>query len=205
MWKEERTPRKISPSFVVAPTLKSARAAIKKLAPRWQGPLEPQTVAGFLAHSRSAPVLLCPEGKELASDLAFLREAVARILWRAPEEGLRAAIGGLRGEELEPLAGKARRRIGEVRNLALLLEGRISGVRARCALKSDVRLWIVENSSALQLSAREHERFAKAGVTWLALEPARVAALVASPRLASARRLWRDLLPPRTKVIVLPS
>jgi len=201
--REKARPGPISPAFVVAPTLRRARAAIKKGALRWRGTLEPQTLSGFLARPRSTPVLICPEGQDLARDVAFLREAVARILWRAPEEGLRAAIGGLRGEELEPLPQTARRRIGEPRSLALLLEGRVSGPRARRALDSDVRLWIVESSSSLRLNPRDRERLAKAGVTWLALEPARVAALIASPRLAKARRVWRGLLPSRTKVIVI--
>src|ERR1700737_3055351 len=93
----------------------------------------------------------------------------------------------------------------EGRRRALLLEGVVDAQRARAALASDLRQWIVESPFAVRLSARERQRLEKAGVSWFALAPARLVALVASPKLARERRQWRALLPPRTKVIVIES
>ena len=125
------------------------------------------------------------------------------MLWRAPDEDLHAAIAGLRGEEVGPLSRRARREEEGGRRRALLLEGVVDAPRARAALSSDLRQWIVESPFAVQLSARERQRLEKEGVSWFALAPPRLVALAASAQLARARREWRALLPPRTKVIVL--
>lgn len=199
----ERLEPRTLPVSVVAPTLARARAAISQLSDAWDGALEPATLARFLGRRRSLDFLLCPEGRDLALDLSFLREAHSRILWRAPDEDLSAAIAGLRGEEVGPLSRRARReREGGFRR-ALLLEGVVDARRARRALVSDLRQWIVESPFAVRLDGRERQRLEKAGVSWFALAPVRLAALVASPRLARERRQWRAMLPPRTKVIVM--
>lgn len=191
------------PVCVVAPTLTRARAAISEISPSWDGALEPATLTSFLARRRSIDFLLCPEGRDLSRDLSYLREARSRMLWRAPDEDIHAAIAGLRGEEVGPLSRRARQEGEGGRRRALLLEGVVDAPRARAALSSDLRQWIVESPFAVQLSARERQRLEKAGVSWFALAPPRLVALAASAQLARARREWRALLPPRTKVIVL--
>jgi len=203
MRETERLRLLTAPVSVVAPTLKRARAAISELSRSWDGALEPATLTRFLARSRSTDFLLCPEGRDLSRDLTYLREARGRMLWRAPDEDLQAAIAGLRGEEVGPLSRRARQEGEGGRRRALLLEGVVDAQRARAALSSDLRQWIVESPFAVRLSARERQRLEKAGVSWFALAPARLVALVASAQLARERRQWRALLPPRTKVIVL--
>lgn len=199
----ERLRQRTVPVCVVAPTLTRARAAISEISPSWDGALEPATLTSFLARRRSIDFFLCPEGRDLSRDLSYLREARGRILWRAPDEDLHAAIAGLRGEEVSPLSRRAPQKGEEGRRRALLLEGVVDARRARAALSSDLRQWIVESPFAVQLSARDRQRLEKAGVSWFALAPPRLVALVASEQLARARPQWRALLPPRTKVIVL--
>jgi hypothetical protein len=194
-----------APVCVVAPTLTRARAAISQLSRSWEGALEPATLTSFLARRRSIDFLLCPEGRDLSRDLTYLHEARARMLWRAPDEDLYAAIAGLRGEEVGPLSRRARQEGEGGRRRALLLEGVVDAPRARAALSSDLRQWIVESPFAVRLSARDRQRLEEAGVTWFALAPARLVALVASAQLARERSRWRALLPPRTKVIVIKS
>jgi hypothetical protein len=205
MRETERLRPRTVPVCVVAPTLTRARAAISEISQSWDGALEPATLTKFLARRRSIDFLLCPEGRDLSRDLSFLREARSRMLWRAPDEDLHAAIAGLRGEEVGLLSRRARQEGEEGRRRALLLEGVVDAQRARAALASDLRQWIVESPFAVRLSARERQRLEKAGVSWFALAPARLVALVASPKLARERRQWRALLPPRTKVIVIES
>jgi hypothetical protein len=203
MRETERSRPRTVPVGVIAPTLTRARAAISEISPSWDGALEPATLTSFLARRRSIDFLLCPEGRDLSRDLSYLREACRRMLWRAPDEDLHAAIAGLRGEEIDPLSRRARQKEEGGRRRALLLEGLVDAPRARAALSSDLRQWIVESPFAVQLSARELQRLEKAGVSWFALAPPRLVALAASAQLARARREWRTLLPPRTKVIVL--
>jgi hypothetical protein len=205
MRETERLRPQTVPVCVVAPTLMRARAAISEISPSWDGALEPATLTSFLARRRSIDVLLCPDGSDLSRDLSYLREARSRMLWRAPDADLHAAIAGLRGEEIGPLSRRARQEGEGGRRRALLLEGVVDASRARAALSSDLRQWIVESPFSVQLSARERLRLEKAGVSWFALAPPRLVALAASAQLARARREWRALLPPRTKVIVLES
>jgi hypothetical protein len=203
MRETERLRSRTVPVCVVAPTLTRARTAISELSDSWDGALEPATLTRFLARRQSTDFLLCPEGRDLSRDLSYLRDARSRLLWRAPDEDLSAAIAGLRGGEVGPLSKRARQeREGGLRR-ALLLEGVVDAQRARTALASDLRQWIVESPFAVRLDARERQRLEKAGVSWFALAPARLVALVASAQLARERRHWRALLPPRTKVIVL--
>ena len=203
MRKTERPRRRMMPTCVVSPTLRRARSAIQTLSQRLDGPLEPATLAKVLDRVRAVSVILCPEGKDLAQDLAFLRQARDQLLWGAPDEDLHAAITGLRGEHDDPVPPRGRKSKAGNRRLALLLEGPVRANRARGALASDARVWIVETPFAVRLSARERRRLAQAGVVWHALAPIEVRALVASRKLARARSRWRDLLPSRTKVILI--
>ncbi len=188
---------------VVAPTLRRARRAVRALRGHGEERLEPTTLTGFLSRRRACAVILCPDGKDLARDLAFLHEAHERALWRAPGDEMQAAIAGLRGDPVGPPSARIRRPAARVRSLALLLEGVVRAERARRALTCDARHWIVESPFAVRLGARELKRLAKSGISWFALEPVRVRALLASPELARARNRWRKLLPARTRVIVL--
>ena len=195
------------PITIVAPTVARARAARRTLGLVWEGAsLVPLSLRTFLERGCRSPILLCPDGRGLDADLAFLRRVRARILWPAPDGDLAAAIAGLRGEHPPPLAGPAKvpPASGDApRKRALLLEGLVESARARAALASQRRHWIVESPLRVRLTERELEELRREGVRWTALEPVRVAALLASPALLRAREQWRDLLPPRTKVRVL--
>lgn len=57
---------------------------------------------------------------------------------------------------------------------ALLLEGEVGPDRARAALASPVRRWIVEHAGRVRLSRKELERLRDSGVEWSALEPVRL-------------------------------
>ena len=57
-------------------------AALRRIPPE---AVERFSLDGYLA-AAAAPdrIVLCPAGKDLDADLAFLREAKARLLWPAP-------------------------------------------------------------------------------------------------------------------------
>jgi hypothetical protein len=191
------------PITVVGPTIRGAQSAVRSLLGRWgRAPLVAMSLRAFLTRRGGCSILLCPEGRKLVDDLAFLRRVRARILWPPPEGDLRAAIAGLRGEDLPPLPSLRPSPRGQLRKSALLLEGAVTGERARAALASETRHWIVESPCAVALTARQLEALARRGVQWSALQPVRVVALLASPALARGRRQWRHLLPRRTKVCV---
>lgn len=186
---------------LVAPTRARAEAAAERLQGLWNGnPLAAASLAAALAGPVRPRVLLCPLGRSLDGDLAFLRRVRQRLLWPAPGEGLRAAIAGLRGEHPGG-TGKSSRRRGPGRHSALLLEGTVTPGRARKALASANRDWIVEDPFSVRLTDRQLRELARHGVTWFVLEPVVVEALLASPALARARDRWRNLLPRGTRVL----
>lgn len=185
---------------VVSPTLSIARSAAVRLRRRRRD-------RGFVPFSLDrlldcspAPrqIVLCPSGNSLREDVAFLEESRARLVWPAPPAALRAAIAGLLGgEHAGPRSrASARQRVAP----GLLLEGRVTRQRARRALESDARIWIVERAQLVRLPRLELDRLSALGVRWVALDPVRVIALFASPALARERARWRHLLPPRTPV-----
>ncbi len=188
---------------VVAPTVSAARAGARALARRSKD-------VGFVPFSldrliESPPVsirvALCPTGTDVTADLHFLEEARARLLWPAPPPAIRTAIAGLLGDAIGATrTPPSRENRGSP---ALLLEGTVTRQRARHALESDARIWIVERAGDVRLSGKERERLARHGVRWFALNPVRVIAVIASPALARKRALWRGLLPARTPIWIV--
>ena len=192
--------RNRDPVAVVAPTRASARSAAVFLSQRLGGAVTACSLAGYLA-SEQAPgrIVLCPAGRSLERDVDFLRAARERTLWHPPDAIILGAIEGLLGS-LPPSASRGRPRPRPVWNTrtALLLEGTVTSERARAALSSDARLWIVEHPRKVRVSRPLMERLRRAGVRWSALDPVTVVAVLASPRLAAARSRWMGLVPAHT-------
>lgn len=156
----------------------------------------------YLESAAPRRVVLCPSGRDLDEDLAFLRAARERLLWPPPPRTIADAIDGLLSDTHgEPLARRARRR-GPRSSRALLLEGEVTSARAAAALASPERLWIVENVGRVRLDARELARFAREGVRWAALDPVVLEGLLASPRLARARARFQRWIGGRVPVWV---
>lgn len=192
---------------IIAPTPALARSAAAFLAGRLEGHLRPFALADYLASPRAPEqIVLCPSGRSLASDVAFLASARERVLWGAPEETFSDAIEGLRGAPpLAPERGSPRRvrpvRGGKAETAAaLLLEGTVTSARARALIPQDARLWIVENVRRVRVSPGLMEELRRQGVRWAALEPVSLVALLAFPRLARVRSRWGRLLPRATPV-----
>jgi len=188
---------------VLAPSRARARAAAATLRRRMPGvrftllSLADPLVSGRLPDA----LVLCPGGAYLERDVDFLSRVSARALWPAPEGDLHGAIAGFLGHHL-PVSSAPVRRGRASRKTALLIEGDVTPKRARDALRSDTRLWIVERASCVHLSERQLRRYRDLGVRWAALKPVRVVGLLASPELARARRRWQKLLPADTPVWV---
>ena len=190
---------------VVAPTLSRARAALGSLPPDAAVRAVPHSLSSLLrSRARVSRVVLCPSGRSVPEDVAFLREARRRLLWIGAPADSYEAISGLL-THLPPREQEAhrprarRRRSGPI----LLLEGTVHGRRVRSALASDARHWIVERVECVRLSEATLEALAREGVRWSVLFPIRVTAVLASRRLARARRKWIRLLPPGTAVWVV--
>lgn len=192
--------RNRDPVAVVAPTRASARSAASFLTRRLGGAVTACSLAGYIT-SESSPgrIVLCPAGRSLERDIDFLRAARERALWNPPDEIVLSAIEGLLGS-LPPAAarGRPRQRRSQDTRTALLLEGTVTSERARAALASDARLWIVEHPRRVRVSRPLMDRLRKTGVRWSALDPVSVVAILGSPRLAAARSRWKDLVPPGT-------
>lgn len=184
---------------IVAPTTGRARSASSLLAKRLTDcNARSFSLADFLAAPGSRAIVLCPGGESLEEDLAFLREVHERVLWKLPDRIVHAAIAGLLGELPDPgrLAGARSSGKGAV----LLLEGRVGWRRARAALHSDARLWVVEGAGQVRLSRGRLAELARSGVRWAVLRPVPVLALAATARLARSRPRWKRLLPAKTPV-----
>ena len=153
------------------------------------------SLAAYLA-ARRAPdrVVLCPSGESLAGDLAFLRRARERLILSAPPRDIAEAIGGLRTGDPPALGPQAARGRGPLHR-ALLLEGLVTEGRARSALASPARLWVVESPRSLRLSDATLSRLKRSRVRWAALNPVVVVAIVASPGLAGALAASRRGIP----------
>lgn len=151
--------------------------------------------------ARSAPdrVVLCPQGRSLDADLAFLQAAKNRLLWPPPPPDIADAIAGLVTETpdaaaatsaVEPARKPARPRSRGPLHAALLLEGLVTRERVDRALASPLRLWIVESVRSVSLNEADLEDLARKGVRWAALRPVELAGLAASLALARARSRW---------------
>jgi hypothetical protein len=187
--------------------MRTARAAARALGGRWKGErIQPTTPAALLAGPERTRVLLCPEGRANEEDSAFLGEARRRILWPAPDADLAAAVAGLRGEHPAPLLPPTSETGGgRGRKSALLMEGRVTSPRAAKAARSQARDWIAESPFHVRLSRRRLRDLAALGVRWFALRPLNVEAVLVSSSNASVIQGWRRILPPRTKIQILPA
>lgn len=194
-----------TPVAFLAPTVRMASVLAEGSSEELPGATPvPLTLARYLrVENPPRRVVLCPAGRSVARDLAFLRAVAARLLWPAPPARVAEAIDGIRAGDDAPLPASAGRRRPESGRSgpALLLEGTVDAVRARAALRgSRTRDWIVESAARVRLSERSLARLADEGVRWSVLAPVVVDGVCASRELARARRSWRALLPPRTPV-----
>ena len=184
----------------VAPTRAAAAAGVPYLKRHLGGAVTAYSLPGYLAAARApGRVVVCPAGSALAKEIDFLRAAYERILWPPPDEIVLAAIEGLLGSLSPSAAGSRRRRPRAPEpGAALLLEGIVTPRRARAALASDARLWIVEHAGSVRIGRPLMEKLRSLGVRWSALDPVIVVGVLASPRLAAARSRWMNLLPAGT-------
>ncbi len=206
----ERPGRRRAPVAVVAVTGPEAAAVAAALGALLTGAsLAPATLRAYLAAPDApARVILCAARGPAPRALAFLRRAAARLLWPAPAGDLLDAIGGLISSAVfaprryggrAPAFSAARGGLGG--RSALLLEGPVDPARARAALASAPRDWIVESVRHVRVGDRGLAALARAGVAWSALEPVELVAVYAAPPIARAlgRPAW---LPPGTAVWV---
>jgi hypothetical protein len=200
----ERPPR----IALVAPTAAAARKAASVGASRVpELRLRPFLLSRYASDLRAPlQVVLCPPGRSVEADLAFLREARRIFLWPPPAAEIWSAIAGLRGShEAPPTAATASPRT-RGRRAALLLEGDVTLDRARRAASSGApRDWIVERVQRVRLSPKGLGELRRLGVRWSVLEPVRVLAIAASSALIRARARWARLLPPDVAVWPLTS
>ncbi len=184
---------------VVGPTAAVARSWSAVLARRMRGtPLQPLSLDGYLSR-RNAPgrIVLCPAGRTLPEDLAFLRSAHRRALWPPPAAEIWGAIAGLRGShDTAPRRATPSSPGREARKTALLMEGDVDSERARRAASSGApRHWIVERVQRVRFGEADLEKLKHLGIRWSVLEPVEVVAVAASADLARARRRWMRWVP----------
>ena len=184
---------------LVWPTATVARSFEAALARRFHyDRLQPVSLSRFVS-DRRAPVriVLCPAGRSLADDLAFLRAARRRALWPPPAAEVWSAIAGLRGShdlapDVAPLPPPTR----SGRRAALLLEGDVTPDRARRAAAAPApRLWIAERVQRVRLGEALLEELRRTGIRWSVLEPVEVVAVVVSPELTRASSRWSRWIP----------
>ena len=175
---------------MVSATPASARSAAAALAPEFPSArLLPLSLAQYRARRGvPLPAILVPAGANRASDRRFLEAARARILWKPAPQDLYAAIAGV----LTDLPERRREKRPDPHKhepvSALLLEGAITPARARAALASPARHWIVEHVGKVRLSGAQLASLSRAGVQWSVLHPARVLAI--ADRTGCARNLF---------------
>ena len=179
---------------VVAPDSGRAREAAERLAPRLGShELRPYSLPRFRA-LREAPlsILLAPAGKSPEADREFFEAVRAQILWSAPPRDVYDAIAGVRTD----LPSRSSRRGGGSGGpaAALLLEGEVDAARARAALASAARHWIVERAARVRLTSEDLAALAEHGVTWSAFEP------VVLVGIASVKTIAKGLFPRGTKI-----
>ncbi len=184
---------------IVGPTAAVARAIVPQLARLLpEAALSAFSLDRFLSDRRApARIVLCPAGRSVRDDVAFLESARRRALWPRPGGELAGAIAGLRGSHDEQHAGPAQPPAGRGRTTAaLLLEGDVTSARAERAADSGApRQWIVERVQSVRISPTGLEELRRLGIRWSALEPVEVIALAASPELARAPSRWSSRLP----------
>ena len=183
---------------VVGPTAAVARRFLPRVA-RWlpEARLSAYSLDRFLSDRRGpARIVVCPAGRNVRDDVAFLEDVRRRALWPRPGSELTGAIAGLRGDHDEPERGSAPRPTTRGRTTALLLEGDVTSTRARRAVESGApRHWIVERVQSVRIAGAGLEELRRLGIRWSALEPIDVIALAASPALARTPSRWASRLP----------
>lgn len=151
----------------------------------------------FLSDRRApARIVLCPAGRTVRDDVAFLDDARRRALWPRPGGELSGAIAGLRGSHDERPTPAAPPSAGRGRTTALLLEGDVTPARAEKAAGSGApRQWIVERVQSVRIRPAGLEKLRRLGIRLSVLEPVEVIAVAASPELAQAPSRWASRLP----------
>jgi len=199
-----RALQRVAVVAAIAPEAAAAAAVIAAHLPGVE--LAPATLRAYLAAPHApARVVLCAARGPAPRGLAYLRRAAARLLWPAPSADLVDAIRGLRSGSAPRRARRHDSTVaparGEGLRSALLLEGAVEPARARAALASATRNWIVESVRHVRIEDRGLAVLARAGVSWSALEPVELVAVFAAAPLARAlgRGSW---LPAGTPVWV---
>lgn len=195
--------RHVGEFAIVGPTLAVARAFATRLARLLpEADLSAFSLDSFLSDRRApARIVLCPAGRTVRDDVAFLDDARRRALWPRPGGELAGAIAGLRGSHNEQQAGPAPPPAGRGRTTALLLEGDVTPARAeRAAASGAPRQWIVERVQRVRIPPAGLDELRRLGIRWSALEPVEVIAVAASPELARAPLRWASRLPARVRV-----
>ncbi len=178
--------RAAAPVAVVAASEAEAASAARAIRRRLPGVVfAPASLDGYL-RALEAPrrVVLCVTNRSASRARGFIRRAAGRLLWPAPSADILDAVAGLR-----PVAASVPRlgpappaRVDGARS-ALLLEGTVDARRARTALRSAPREWIVESARHVRVGARAMAALTRAGVAWSALDPVELFAIYAEAPL----------------------
>ncbi|MEP6800954.1 MAG: hypothetical protein ABJC07_03385 [Acidobacteriota bacterium] len=159
--------------------------------------LRPFSLPGYCARrSVPLPLVLATAGLDRDADRAFLLEARDRLLWPPAAGDLYDAIAGVLTHLLPRGATPA---LPPGLKTALLLEGELTRERARAALTSSARHWIVEHVGLVRLSAADLVELAGKGVSWSALHPTRLLGV------ASCGAGERGIFPRGTRLFQRPS
>lgn len=183
---------------VVGPTAAVARSFLPRIARRLpEARLSAFSLDRYLADRRSpARIVLCPAGRSVREDVAFLEDVRWRALWPRPGGELAGAIAGLRGVHDVVHEPSDRPPAGRGRTTALLLEGDVTSARAARVLGSGApRHWIVERVQCVRIPAPRLRELRRLGIRLSALEGVEVIALAASPELARRKSRWSSRLP----------
>lgn len=159
----------------------------------------------FLSDRRApARIVLCPAGRSVDDDVAFVEDVRLRALWPRPGGDLAGAIAGLRGSHDErPEAAPPRS--GRGRTTALLLEGVVTPARAEKAAGSGApRQWIVERVQSVRIPPAGLEKLRRLGIRWSVLAPVDLIALAFSPELVRASGRWSSRLATGIPVWTIP-
>jgi hypothetical protein len=178
----------------VGPSETVARRVARALSSRFpRTRLLGMTVASYLGRPGvPLPLVLAPAGRDADADRRFLEAARDRILWPLPPAEIYDAISGVL-TDLPALTGRRSSSPGSITGV-LLLEGKVTAARARAALDSPVRSWVVEHAGCVRISDRALGSLQSAGVRWSALRPPTLLGVVDPTRCA------RPLFPPGTRV-----
>ncbi len=169
---------------IVGPNPAVAREAAAWLSRDFPGAhLRPLSLSGYCARRGAPlPLVLAAAGLDLAADRRFLLAARERLLWSPASGDLYDAIAGVLTHLPERRVARAQSRGPAT---ALLLEGDLTRERARAALGSPARHWIVEHVGRVRLPLGEIETLSAQGVRWSALQEVQllgIAARKAPPR-----------------------